>query len=137
MNPKPAIQDAARAQKNMATKRTAFRRAGTTTEGSIYQRLGEGSGAIPAQSYPQIPQTSHLLGNVLDWVEDWYHGDYYQRLPSPALDPPVPVSGEFRVGRGGAWVDDPRNLRVSFRARFAPPNRGNLVGFRCAREVVA
>jgi formylglycine-generating enzyme required for sulfatase activity len=76
------------------------------------------------------------LGNVWEWVEDWYHPDYYQRLPSPALDPPVPVSGESRVVRGGSWGDVPRVVRVSLRYRNRPEFRYSNIGFRCVREVI-
>ncbi len=40
------------------------------------------------------------LGNVWEWVNDWYDEKYYQK--SPAKDPPGPTSGEFRVLRGGS-----------------------------------
>ena len=47
---------------------TAFRRAWTTTERSIYQRLGEGLGTILAQSYPHIPRTRHFWETLSDVV---------------------------------------------------------------------
>ena len=52
-----------------------------------------------------------MLGNVWEWVEDWY-GDY----PGGAVtDPAGPVSGSKRVSRGGSWYDSARYCRASYR----------------------
>ncbi|MEM6632804.1 MAG: SUMF1/EgtB/PvdO family nonheme iron enzyme [Bacteroidota bacterium] len=40
--------------------------------------------------------------------------------------------GENRVLRGGNWLNDARNCRVSNRNRNEPDNRDNNVGFRLA-----
>jgi formylglycine-generating enzyme required for sulfatase activity len=74
-----------------------------------------------------------VLGNAYEWVNDRYDEHYYQS--SPAQDPQGPGSGQYRVLRGGAWCDNPGVVRVSLRYRFDPGFRGNLNGFRCAREV--
>lgn len=41
-----------------------------------------------------------ILGNVWEWVHDWYNQNYYQH--SPSQDPTGPASGRFRVLRGGS-----------------------------------
>jgi formylglycine-generating enzyme required for sulfatase activity len=74
-----------------------------------------------------------MLGNVLEWVHDWYDQNYYQN--SPAQDPPGPASGQFRVLRGGSGDDDPSNVRLSDRCRGNPANRLDYVGFRCGGKV--
>jgi formylglycine-generating enzyme required for sulfatase activity len=76
-----------------------------------------------------------MLGNVFEWVNDWYDEKYYQR--SPSQDPAGPASGTLRVMRGGSWDDYPSIVRVSLRASGFPDLRYNYVGFRCAREVFA
>ncbi len=74
------------------------------------------------------------LGNVWEWVSDWYDGKYYQN--SPERDPQGPASGQSRVLRGGSWnYVFPRNVRVSLRGRLAPDNRDGYLGFRCVGEV--
>jgi formylglycine-generating enzyme required for sulfatase activity len=76
------------------------------------------------------------LGNVWEWVQDWYGADYYSQ--SPKSDPKGPDSGEYRVSRGGSWRGVVRGLaRVSSRYLLKPHVRSIVVGFRCARDVVA
>jgi formylglycine-generating enzyme required for sulfatase activity len=74
-----------------------------------------------------------VLGNVCQWVNDWYDGNYYQS--SPSQDPQGPSSGQYRVLRGGSWVDYTVYVRVSVRFRLDPANRGLDLGFRCVGEV--
>jgi formylglycine-generating enzyme required for sulfatase activity len=74
-----------------------------------------------------------MLGNVWQWVSDWYDANYYQS--GPAQDPQGPASGQMRVLRGGSWVVAPNFVRVSSRVRLNPAFRHYLVGFRCGGEV--
>jgi formylglycine-generating enzyme required for sulfatase activity len=73
-----------------------------------------------------------VLGNASEWVNDWYDKNYYQH--SPSQDPSGPTSGQERVVRGGSWVNDPVDARVSGRDRSIPSARSNGDGVRCARE---
>lgn len=70
-----------------------------------------------------------MLGNAWEWVNDWYAGDYYQN--SPSEDPPGPPSGQYRVLRGGSWLDPPWNSRVSYRGGSQPDFGYIHHGFRC------
>jgi serine/threonine-protein kinase len=75
-----------------------------------------------------------VLGNVLEWVNDWYDQNYYQN--SPSQDPTGPASGQWRVLRGGSWLYDPWSVRVSLRYGYLPAFRNfSYVGFRCGGEV--
>ena len=73
-----------------------------------------------------------VLGNVWEWVNDWYDENYYQN--SSSQDPPGPANGQLRVLRGGSWVNFPVYVRVSFRSRNFPLNRSFNIGFRCVRD---
>ena len=77
-----------------------------------------------------------MLGNVWEWISDWYQEDYYWKLTSPAVDPKGPPSGTLRVLRGGSWDFNPRHLRASGRSMDGPEVRSDVIGFRCAREVI-
>jgi formylglycine-generating enzyme required for sulfatase activity len=74
-----------------------------------------------------------ILGNVWEWVNDWYDQNYYQS--SPSQDPTGPASGQFRVLRGGSWFYNPGFVRVSDRFSFSPGNWDFNFGFRCGGEV--
>jgi formylglycine-generating enzyme required for sulfatase activity len=76
-----------------------------------------------------------VLGNVWQWVNDWYDRDYYQN--SASQDPQGPASGKERLLRGGCWTDFPANVRVSSRLTDDLGSRYNGHGFRCAGEVVS
>ena len=75
-----------------------------------------------------------MLGNVWQWLNDWYDRNYYQI--SPLQDPRGPGTGEMRVARGGSWDLIPRNVRVSNRNPVHPALRHfDVFGFRCGGEV--
>ncbi len=74
-----------------------------------------------------------VLGNVWEWVSDWYDQNYY--LNSPVADPQGPSAGQFRVLRGGSWNYNSRYVRVSYRHALDPTGRNAYFGFRCNREV--
>jgi formylglycine-generating enzyme required for sulfatase activity len=73
------------------------------------------------------------LGNVWEWVGDWWDQNYYQT--SPPQDPTGPTSGTERLLRGGAWDGSPRDLRVSLRNRRNPGDRDIDLGFRCGGDM--
>jgi len=70
-----------------------------------------------------------VLGNVWEWVNDWYRPNYYQK--DAGQDPTGPVTGEEKVLRGGSWIVDSKLLRVSDRYSIRPSARSDYFGFRC------
>ena len=70
-----------------------------------------------------------MLGNVCEWVNDWWDQNYYQI--SPMQDPPGPTSGRGHVVRDGSWSLTPRFVRVSYRNWYNLTFRNDDVGFRC------
>src|SRR5258706_3162906 len=74
-----------------------------------------------------------VLGNVWEWVQDWYSVTYYSH--SVESNPKGPDSGEYRLARGGSWGGVVRgHARVSSRYMLKPNLRSIVVGFRCLRE---
>jgi formylglycine-generating enzyme required for sulfatase activity len=71
-----------------------------------------------------------LSGNVWEWVQDRYAGDYYAR--STELDPQGPETGTDRGRRGGGWASSERGVRNTFRYGDFPIARNDFVGFRLA-----
>ena len=72
-------------------------------------------------------------GNVWEWVEDCWHGDY-EGAPQ---DGSAWTSGncELRVLRGGSWSIEPRYLRSALRGWYTSGGRSGSNGFRVARTL--
>jgi formylglycine-generating enzyme len=75
-----------------------------------------------------------MLGNVWEWVEDWFQNHYYQI--SPDDNPPGPASGSEKVFRGGSWSNSLKYLNLVYRNRHIPQDSHGLVGFRCVFESI-
>jgi formylglycine-generating enzyme required for sulfatase activity len=73
------------------------------------------------------------IGNVWEWVADWYARDYYK--VAPATNPRGPSEGLYRVIRGGSWFDQPPLfLTCSYRSWARQTERSPTIGFRCAKS---
>lgn len=73
-----------------------------------------------------------MSGNVLEWSQDWYGGDYYKN--SPRNNPQGPSSGEQFVVRGDCWLSAPSmHFSTSSRFNVSAIIRAGEIGFRCAK----
>ncbi len=114
--------------------------------GNLYdegKRSGQGSadgfeGLAPVGSFPGGASPCGALdmaGNVGEWCADWHDDNFYRSPEARARDPRGPVSGSFRVLRGGAWNGYQIYLRAAFRHRTVPSLRNEYIGIRAARSL--
>ena len=71
-----------------------------------------------------------MLGNVWEWVYDWY-GAY---PIGSSVDPVGPGTGSKRGVRGGSWEEYIRLCRAAVRGSDSPSYRHYARGFRPARS---
>ncbi len=77
-----------------------------------------------------------VVGNVWEWVSDWYGPYKPGKIGEPEKDPAGPADGTQKVIRGGAWnSENPNWLRPSFRYSDTPTKESFGIGFRCAKPL--
>lgn len=75
-----------------------------------------------------------MSGNVLEWCFDWYGAFYY--TSNDTNNPYGPLSGRFKVVRGGSWQSSESSLvyKIFDRQALLPTNATSYIGFRCAKD---
>jgi serine/threonine protein kinase/formylglycine-generating enzyme required for sulfatase activity len=98
-------------------------------------REGHQGGTSPVGTYSPAGDSpfgcADMVGNVLEWVADWYHEEYYARS-SVDQNPYGPSSGVIKVLRGGSWSADRWGVRCTSRYQGNRKATSPEAGFRCA-----
>lgn len=71
-----------------------------------------------------------MVGNVHEWVADWYSDETY--TVEPKDNPLGPPTGSAKVIRGGSWYSLYDDLGVAVRGSYVPEVTRATLGFRCA-----
>jgi formylglycine-generating enzyme required for sulfatase activity len=72
-----------------------------------------------------------MIGNVWEWVADWYGENYYAE--SPERNPPGPASGTLRLLRGGSIYQIAKAVTRTWTSPDKP--QAWPYGFRCVQDV--
>ena len=88
-----------------------------------------------------------MMGNVWEWVNDWYEPYYKIRTKD---NPIGPQAGESKIVRGGSFTSSAGALRITNRVWLHPKNKVfpkvttygqimnevyNYIGFRCTKSI--
>ena len=58
----------------------------------------------------------------------------HSEFDEEVYDPRGPNTGECRVGRGGSWTDEEKDLRITYRNLWVPQIKLSVLGFRLALD---
>ncbi|MCC6153042.1 MAG: formylglycine-generating enzyme family protein [Candidatus Hydrogenedentes bacterium] len=83
------------------------------------------------QKLPNAWGLHDMHGNVWEWCQDYWH-DTYAGAPLDGTAWETPAV-QYRMKRGGSWVNYPLGCRAAYRFSLTPDSRLNIVGFRLAR----
>lgn len=108
----------------------------TSSQANFGNMLGDTVAVGNYSSGASMYGTLDMVGNVYEWVSDWYDENYYAN--SPLNNPLGPSYGTVHVLRGGSFFAKADYCRTTYRIRPGSAKQeayasGNW-GFRCAMD---
>ena len=82
----------------------------------IYVNNSDNRSQEPSETRPNQFGLKNMLGNVMEYCEDWYADDSYESITDGELDPRGPSEGTEHVVRGGHYNSDAAELRSAARS---------------------
>ncbi|XP_039259204.2 formylglycine-generating enzyme-like [Styela clava] len=93
------------------------------------------SSTAPVLTYePNKYQLYNMVGNVWEWVQDWWTIDH---SANPVENPSGPKTGTDKVKKGGSYLchkDYCYRYRCAARSQNTPDSSASNLGFRCAAD---
>ncbi|MBF0357392.1 MAG: SUMF1/EgtB/PvdO family nonheme iron enzyme [Magnetococcales bacterium] len=97
-----------------------------------YKTNSEGGTHPVGEKQPNKWGFHDLMGNVWEWVSDWYGQDFYKI--SPAKNPVGKMDeSKKRALRGGSWASPPKECRSANRQGVSEKIKNSMIGFRVVR----
>ncbi len=99
---------------------------------------GTGGETTPVTQFDAVGASPYgvcdMVGNVWEWVSDWYDDASYKRRAGQAdvVDPTGPETGTHRVLRGASYFHRQSGARAARRHKYIPASRCYDIGFRIA-----
>ncbi|TVR69134.1 MAG: formylglycine-generating enzyme family protein [Spirochaetaceae bacterium] len=103
-----------------------------------YTRAGGPTNPVGALGNATPAGVYDLVGNVWEWIWDWYHPERQSpedNYSGPPRALPDIYGREMRLVRGGAWNTPGGEIRPTMRGAFSPSATSHSIGVRPARTL--
>lgn len=115
-----------------AGTQTAYAGRGRADEMGWYRHNSEGQPHPPGRKRANDFGLHDMHGNVMEWCEDVYDPEFYGKPAASEKNPLARSGSEFRICRGGDFLNDVRTARSAHRGGDRPVRGFPNIGLRPA-----